>query len=82
MITGIVPDDAFAASSNFDEQSAPKRGRAQIKPMGSFLGRALFDVMTNVLKVEVEVIPLPPPPPLHLKNEDSNHNSLKPPVIL
>lgn len=51
VITGIVPDDAFAASSNFDERSAPQGGRAQKKQVGSFLGRALFDVTSKVLKV-------------------------------
>lgn len=42
IITGIVPDDAFTASSSLADSSGPERGRALVKEVGSFSGRALF----------------------------------------
>ena len=43
VITGVVPDDAFTASSSLADSSGPERGRALVKGAGSFAGRALFD---------------------------------------
>jgi len=42
VITGIVPDDAFAASSSLADSSGPERGRALVKEVDSFAGRNLF----------------------------------------
>lgn len=42
VITGIVPDDAFTASSSLADSSGPERGRALVKEVGSFAGRVLF----------------------------------------
>ena len=42
VITGIVPDDAFTASSSLTDSSGPERGRALVKEAGSFAGMALF----------------------------------------
>lgn len=38
VITGIVPDDSFTASSSLADSSGPERGRALVKEMGSFSG--------------------------------------------
>ena len=42
VITGIVPDDAFTASSSLPDSLGPERGRALVKEVGSFAGRVLF----------------------------------------
>lgn len=43
VITGIVPDDQFIASSSLNQQSGPHQGRARVSQPGLFSGTGLID---------------------------------------